>query len=152
MSNSILYVAAILLLLTCSCKSKQIDTDKPPRIVFLNYNISEKSDDEVEIEFLNKIITEGKLKQELSNKKNPEIGDLKIIQTNNKSKPIKSITIANPLVKNVEYVDDSGQLGRKIIELESTQFSIRMQLHPLTKFVVIEQINKPNKRLIRSRL
>lgn len=152
MSNSVFYAGVILLLLTSSCKSKQIDSDKPAKIVFVNYNITKDTDGDIAINLINKIITEGKLKQDLAYKEKTEFGDLKIIQTNSKSKSIQSITIANPLVKNVEYADESGQLNRKIIELESTQFSIRMQMHPLTKYIVIEQINKPNKRLIKSRL
>ena len=152
MSNSVFYAGVILLLLTSSCKSKQIDSDKPAKIVFVNYNITKDTDGDIAINLINKIITEGKLKQDLAYKEKTEFGDLKIIQTNSKSKSIQSITIANPLVKNVEYADESGQLNRKIIELESTQFSIRMQMHPMTKYIVIEQINKPNKRLIKSRL
>lgn len=149
--KALILISVIFLLSVGACRSKK-DAALPPRIVFLNYSVAKESDGAIKIEFINKIITEGKLKQNLSNKKNPEFGDLKIIQINSKSKPIQSITVTNPLVKNVEYADESGQLNRKIIELESTQFSIRMQMHPLTKFVVIEQINKPNKRLIKSRL
>jgi len=152
MSNTVLYAGVILLLLTNSCKSKQIDADRTPRIIFLNYTISQKSDRGLNIQLINKIIREGKLKQGLSNKKEPETGDLRIIQSNAKSKPIESIIIANPLVKTVEYADESGKLNKKIIELDSTQFSLRMQLNHLTKYIIIEQTNKQNKRLTKNKL
>lgn len=146
------YLGIVLLLLLVSCKANRNSAEKPPRIIFLNYNLSKISDDEVHIEFINKIIVEGKLKQNLPNKSNPEFGDLKIIQNNAKSKAIQSIIITNPLIKDMEFADESGQLNRQMVELESTQVTIRMQLHPLAKFVVIERINKPNNRLIKSKL
>jgi hypothetical protein len=152
MSNSVFYAGAIVLLLAISCKSNQIDSDKPPRIVFVNYNITKDSDGNIAINMINKIITEGKLKQDLSHKENVEFGDLKVIQTNNRSKPIRSIIIANPLVKNVEYADASGRLSRKIIELETTKFTIRMQLDPQTKYIIIKQLNDQNKRLTKNKL
>lgn len=152
MSKSVFYTGVLLLLLSSSCKSKQIDPNKPPRIIFVNYNITKDTDGNISIDLINKIITDGKLKQGVSYKENVEFGDLKIIQANNKSKPIHSIVIANPLVKNVEYTDESGGLGRKIIELETTQFTLRMQLDPQTKYIIIEKSNDQNKRLTKNKL
>ena len=60
--------------------------------------------------------------------------------------------IPNPFVKRVESIDDSGRLYMKLIEVDSTQISIRMQLNPLTKFIILEQMNKPNKRLIKTKI
>ncbi len=149
--KALILLSVIFLLSIGGCRSKK-DAALPPRIVFLNYTITKNSDNEVKIEFINKIITEGKLKQDLSNKKNPEFGDLKLIQVNAKSKPLQSIILSNPLVKNVEYLDESGGFQRKIIVLESTEFSVRTQLNDQTKFIIIEEINKENKRLIKTKL
>jgi len=71
--------------------------------------------------------------------KNP--GDFMCIQLDQQSIPIDSLHLKNPLINNVEYVDADGNLGRKIIELDSAELSFRMQLHSRTtslSFVIID--------------
>ena len=152
MSISIRYISLILILLISSCKTKQIGTDRPPMIIFLNYDISKDSDGEIKVDFINKIISEGRLKKDLSQEKSFAKDDIICIQNNSRSKPIQSMIIPNPFVKRVESIDDSGRLYMKLIEVDSTQISIRMQLNPLTKFIILEQMNKPNKRLIKTKI
>jgi hypothetical protein len=145
--KALILISVIFLLSIGGCRSKK-DAALPPRIVFLNYNMAKESDGSIKIEFINSVIAEGKLKEEISGKKSSEYGDLKIIQVNAKSEPLQSIILSNPLVKNVEYLDESGGFQRKIIVLESTEFSVRTRLNDQTIFIIIEKINKENKRLI----
>ena len=145
-------IAVLFLLSFAACKTKQDSSALPPRIIFLNYNITKEAEGAVNIEFINTVITEGKLKEETSDDKNSKNGDLRLLQVNAKLEPLHSITVSNPLVKNVEYLDESGAFQRKIIDLESAEFSVRTQLNYQTKFIIIEEINKENKPLIKTKL
>ncbi len=148
--KALILISVIFLLFMGACKAKK--DSSAPRIVFINYKIAKDSNGTTKIEFMNTIIAEGKLKGEINSKKNPEYGDLKVIQANAKLEPILSIILSNPLVKNVEYLNESGGFQRKIIVLESAEFSVRTQLNARTKFIIIEEINKENKQLIKTKL
>lgn len=154
MTIKIKYIIVILFVLMSSCKSNQIDKDKEklPMIIFLNYNISKDSEGDIKVRFINKIVTEGKLKKDFSQKESFDKGDIICVQINRRFEPIQSVIIPNPFVKKVESIDDSGQLFMKLIELDSSNISVRMQLNPITKFIILEQINKPSKQLIKIRL
>jgi len=65
------------------------------------------------------------------NRSEPEISkpeDLKSITLNNRVEVIDSIIITDPLNISVESVDERNALFRNGVSLDSTQFSIRMQL------------------------
>ena len=104
-------------------------TTSSPEIIFLNYSArSDRSNGEIEIRLIDKYIAEGKLK---TNNPEPEIsrpGDLKCITLSNRMEPIDSLIIADPLNISLESVDENNALFRKEIQLDSAQFSIRMQL------------------------
>lgn len=115
--------------------------DEVPQIIFLNYSIKRNAAGSPEIRFLNKIVTDGKLKRNIPENEPLENGDLKCIELDDNAQPIKSINISNPLNIIVEYVDESGALSKKRIELDSAQFSVRMQLDANAEAIAIEQIN-----------
>jgi len=100
--KALILISVIFLLFIGACRVKK--DSSVPRIVFLSYKIAKNSNGTIKIEFINTIIAEGKLKGEINSKKNPEYGDLKVIQANAKLEPILSIILSNPLVKNVEYL------------------------------------------------
>ncbi len=131
----------ILILIISSCKTiKQspieiIDIPYTPKIVFLNCKILKHSDNTISISLINKIIAEGNLKVK-GNEDNLKIdGNLECAQLDGNSLSLESLSMPNPLVKNVEYIDSSGSLSMKQISLDSTDFMIRMQLNSATKFV-----------------
>jgi hypothetical protein len=111
-----------------------------PQILFLNYSVSKKSNNRIEVDLINKIVAQGKLKEDVPEHKMGKIGDFKCSEIDENSKLIRSFYITDPLKKNIEYVDGSGQMYRKLVELDSSQFLIRTQLDPRTKFMVISQI------------
>lgn len=110
-----------------------------PKLIFLNYKISEDSKGKKNIQFINKIITDGKIKS-----KTPSIngvsGDLICHQLDKNLNVLQSITIKNPLVKNFEYVDDLKQFQRKKVELKEVEFSLKLKLEPNTKYFSINEI------------
>ncbi len=111
-----------------------------PQILFLNYSVSKKSNNQIEVGLINKIVAQGQLKEDMPEHKMGKIGDFKCSEIDENSKLIRSFYITDPLKKNVEYVDGSGQMYRKLVELDSSQFLIRTQLDPRTKFMVIAKI------------
>ena len=115
--------------------------DEGPQIIFLNYSIKRNAAGSPEIRFINKIVADGKLKKNSPENQSLENGDLICIELDDNSQPIKRINISNPLSRIVEYVDESGALAKKTIELDSAQFSVRMQLDANAEAIAIEQIN-----------
>ncbi|MFT5964542.1 MAG: hypothetical protein ACI9L6_001285 [Flavobacterium sp.] len=123
-----------------------------PKIIFLNYKISRIPDELVEIIYVNKIITEGKLKDNFTNDFNPKKGDIKLIQMNSRHQAIDSIYIPNPLYKTVEFVNELEQMEKKTMKLDSAEFYVRMQLNPKTMFVTVCSHDNPYKQLIQHKL
>ena len=155
----------ILMLITSflfvSCASKQtmlLEQTKitsPPKLLFLNYNITKNSDGKKAIQFINKIITDGKLKTIANSNYEKNYGDLECAELDENLNTIERIHIKDPLVKIFEYVNDFDTFETKMIEVDSSQFSVRLQLHENTKFIAINEItnsDKENKTLIITKL
>jgi hypothetical protein len=111
-----------------------------PKIIFLNYSINLNSTTrEVDIQLINKIITEGKLK---TNSQEPPVikpGDLKCVTLNNRFEPLDSIIIADPLNITIESVDEKNSLFKREINRDSSHFSIRLQLNEKIHYVAIKK-------------
>lgn len=89
------------------------------------------------MELVSKIITEGQLKEDFESLENPKKGDIALVQLDPKGQAFDTIYIANPLIKNIEYVGEEGQLGKKTVNLESAQLSLRIQISPYAKEIYI---------------
>ena len=116
-----------------------IAIESNPKIIFLNYSIKKNSNKVRSIRFIDKKITDGKLKNQSN-----DIGssdDLVCFQLDKKSTILQETIIKNPLTKNIEYLDASKSFQRKQIDLDSTQFSIRLQLKPKTKYISISDFS-----------
>ena len=143
--NTILFILIINISFSCVSKKNTVESsslnETNSKLIFLNYTLSETSNGKKKIEFINKIITDGKLKNN-SNKyiKTGSIGDLKCSQLDNKSKTLQSIFIKNPLNKTIEFVNDSLQLESKALKLKKASLSLRLQLNAKTKNIVIAEI------------
>lgn len=125
------------------------DTEKgaveTPRIIFLNYAISENiSDREYTVTLINKIISNGKMKENANLPVVPKMDDLEYIVSDNNEKELLRSFIANPLDKTLEFVDDDGHLAKKDIRLDSALFSLRIQLDPDARFISIERYKGPD--------
>ncbi len=130
-----------------SCGSKkgisqeEIKQESNPKLLFLNYTISKDENGKKSIQFINKIIADGKAKSN-SNKyiKIGAIGDLKCSQLDKDSTEINHIIIKNPFIKTIEFVNDSLTFENKRIVLNKAPISLRLQLHSKTKLMVISEI------------
>ncbi|GAA3565115.1 hypothetical protein GCM10022395_14440 [Snuella lapsa] len=137
---------------TIACASKQNailnvnNTSFPPRLIFLNYVIKKNSDDTKTVQFVNKIVTEGKLKKQSEEYiKTGAPGDLKCIQLDKNGNKLHYTIIKNPLIKSIEYLNDDKSFGRKIEELNRAPFSLRLQIDPRTKSIIITEISLSEK-------
>ncbi|WP_100610661.1 hypothetical protein [Confluentibacter lentus] len=143
-----IFLLLALLALQISCASKKNIAVKetviealPPKLIFLNYTISQDAKGNKQIQFINKIITDGKLKNNTETYlKTGAVGDLKCSQLDKDSTEIKTVIIQNPLSKIIEYVNDSLIFESKKIELKSAPLSLRLALHDKTKYITISHI------------
>ena len=130
----------------------QSEIQGAPKILFINYNIEKTPNGKRTIQFINKKIVEGKLKPiSLESIQNGTIGDLIFTEFDKKSKTINQILIKNPLLKTVEYVDESKSFKTKSIKLDKTHFSLRLQLKSNTKYITISNFAK-NDTLIKTQI
>lgn len=140
--------SAVIVLLLClvSCASKQQVIAKEPevvipqKIIFINYLLVKNAQDEKSITLINQIKAEGKLKGKPEKVENPSFGDLEYIFLDKDFKEIEKHALKNPLKKTVEYINDFGKFEKRVLDLDSVQFSIRMQLHPKAKYIVITEL------------
>lgn len=140
-------------LLIISCASKQITStntniaETEPKLIFLNYTIKKSSNASRTISLINKIITDGKLKNQVSDQNEiAEVDDLIYNQLDKNSNIVQSEIIKNPLVKTFEYVDDSNSFQMKKIELDTAQISLKLNLAPNTKYITISHIRDLNSK------
>ncbi len=143
-----LIIALVLICITACTTTKRVAQNTTveelnPKLIFLNYTISENNKGKKNIQFINKIITDGKLKIS-SNEyiKSGIAGDLICTQLDKNSNILQSITIKNPLVKIFEYVDDSKTFKTKKVELKDTEFSLKLKLEPNAQYISIYEIEK----------
>jgi len=132
-----------------------LSEDTTPKLIFLNYTISKDEKGQIHIGFINKIITDGKLKNSNIFFKTGSKGDLKCSQLDKDSIEITSVIVQNPLVKIIEYVNDSLIFEKKELDLNRSNLSLRLHLHSKTKYISISEItDKPQtgKSLITTKL
>ncbi len=145
--NSLIIILVLFCITACTTAKSTVHNSNieeiNPKLIFLNYTISEDNKGEKNIQFINKIIADGKLKTN-SNKyiKNGVSGDLICNQLGKDSSVLQSVIIKNPLVKTFEYVDDSKAFKTKKVELKDTEFSLKLKLEPNTKYISIYEITK----------
>jgi hypothetical protein len=119
-----------------------------PQIAFLNYSVKlVRPGGEVEIQLINKIITDGKLKIKTAGAELPKPGDLICISLNNRLEPVDTIIISDPLNITVESVDVNNSLFKKEIARDSAQFSIRLQLtNEIQSIAIKKNSNSDNQK------
>ncbi len=142
---------------TISCKgpgkitgsSEKIEIPaESPKIAFLNFSIKNDSiHPENSVRLINKILTDGKLKDNPPSVI-PKPNDLKYIVSGNNSKELQTGFIPNPLKQTLEYVTETGQLAKRDIESDSTQFSLRIQLEPDARYFSLKKFAGQDSELI----
>lgn len=147
---------AIVHIVSCKVSNKIASTttsdeisNKLPKIIFFNFAIvNDTIQQEFRIQLINKIITEGTIKEKSILSKIPAIDDLEYIVLNKSSKVLQRNYIANPLNKTVEYVTNDGQLAKKNIQLNRTQFLLRIPLDPAAKFISLNRYSGQNTKSV----
>lgn len=139
------FALLLSLFMLVSCASKQIVTNQPeiqeqPKLLFLNYNIVKIDNSLKNITLINQKTTVGKLKSKAKAKLKLNLGDLECISLDKDFNEIDKHSIKNPLVKIVEFINDLGNFEKRIIDLDSTQFSIRLQLPLKAKYIIISEL------------
>jgi hypothetical protein len=125
--------------------AKNTTDDNAPQIIFLTYSIrKDREQGGYAIELINKITTQGKIKTNADELTVPKAGDLRCVALDESQQPLSTLIIPDPLNETVEYATENGNLAKKEIALDSAQFSVRMQLSAITKFIAIERIDTPD--------
>ncbi len=147
------YIVLFMLLISCNAVKKSTATElatkentnvvATAKIIFLNYKVSKDSNNKIKVRLLNKLITEGKLKKNRDMHLTSKSNDFICVQLDKDLAYIEGESIANPLLKNVEYVDATGKLAKKQIALDTTEFFVRMQLAPKTKYISLKMVADP---------
>ena len=142
---ALLLLIMISILMSCNpakhtYKSDPVGTKATPKILFLNYQISRDSTKtNYNAQLINMIIKEGNIKEDQQHNGQAEIDDLELLVLDRNQQTITQNLIPNPLDKSVEYVNDAGQFERKMIHLDSAQFSIRLQIDPGASSILLNR-------------
>jgi len=140
-----LVILSLLIFFNLSCGTKKnlsqedVSLQTQPKLIFLNYTISKNEDGHKQITFLNKIITDGKLKNN-NYSKSGFIGDLICTQLDEYENPLQNIIVKNPLSQVIEFVNDSLNFEKKQVNLKNNELSLRLQLHSKTKSILLSEI------------
>lgn len=142
-------------LLSCKAQAQPAPsvekTDSKPQLVFLNYTITKDVNGNLETRFINKIIADGRLKDNSHKKELNKVGDIECIQYDKNNLVIERSYISNPLKPIVEYVNDDGDLEKRQLDLDSAQFSIKLQLDERTlgiRLMLMDASGKPTTELL----
>lgn len=136
---------AVLVLYACATKPNLLKNEtiveSNPKLIFLNYAISKNENNQKSIEFIDKKIVDGKLRNKGSKYINSgTVGDLVCVQLNQNKIPIAEQTIANPLIKHIESTTDSLTFKKHTAPIKQRTLNLRIQLHAATKFIKLEEI------------
>jgi hypothetical protein len=164
MNHFILKITMLFFLLlgfACSSKHKNISVSAQSEtldnnlaindtIAFLLFNIRYTDKSKMNTSLTLKSITKnaGKIK---SNNTNADFQDNRLVFSfYNKNKIIDSLLLEHPLNKHVEFIDENNQFIAKKLQLDSTEFFIRIQLKEDYKFLKITQFvdNKKSELLM----
>jgi len=116
---------------TQSSDSQKNNGAETSRILFLNYQLTRDSTRaNYSAQLINMIIREGTIKDLMKEVDQTKEDDLEVLVLDRNQQTMTHRYIPNPLDKSVEFVNDAGQLEYKMIHLDSTQFSIRLQIEP----------------------
>lgn len=118
-------------------------TEDQAQIIFLNYSIKKNTGNVPHIEFISKIVAEGNLKSGLMHHAEPREGDLNCLTLDENKRPLSSILVPDPLKRRVEYQQEDGSLTTRELSLDSTVFSVRMQLENASRYVAVKRSDSP---------
>ena len=126
--------------MNCSIRKNSITyIEDSPQLIFLTYKVYNK-DNKYSAVLVDSITKPGKLKDNDKTLAVNISGNYQIKQSDQKSKELSSIYVADVLTKSVEYADDKG--------LDSAFISVRMDLLPATSVITLSRINDDLKKKV----
>ncbi len=133
-----------MLCLSCAGKKQavhySVGLETSNSIIFLNYKMNKLTDGKREVEYLNHVMREGRLKKHFDEV--GQEGDLEVVQLDKKNRVLSRMIIKNPLKKTLEFVDESKEFQTKTLHLDEAPFSVRMQLHPETRVISVKPFSE----------
>jgi len=134
--------------MNCSIRKNSITyIEDSPQLIFLTYKVYNK-DNKYSAVLVDSITKPGKLKDNDKTLAVNISGYYQIKQSDQKSKELSSIYVADVLTKSVEYADDKGQFQKRIFKLDSAFISVRMDLLPSTNVITLSRINDDLKKKV----
>ena len=134
--------------MNCSIRKNSITyIEDSPQLIFLTYKVYNK-DNKYRAVLVDSITKPGKLKDNDKTLAVNISGNYQIKQSDQKSKELSSIYVADVLTKSVEYADDKGQFQKRIFKLDSAFISVRMDLLPATSVITLSRINDDLKKKV----
>ena len=134
--------------MNCSIRKNSITyIEDSPQLIFLTYKVYNK-DNKYSAVLVDSITKPGKLKDNDKTLAVNISGNYQIKQSDQKSKELSSIYVADVLTKSVEYADDKGQFQKRIFKLDSAFMSVRIDLLPSTKVITLSRINDDLKKKV----
>ena len=134
--------------MNCSIRRNSISNiESSPQLIFLTYKVY-NTDNKYSAVLVDSITKPGKLKDNDKTLAVNISGNYQIKQSDQKSKELSSIYVADVLTKSVEYADDKGQFQKRIFKLDSAFISVRMDLLPATSVITLSRINDDLKKKV----
>ena len=134
--------------MNCSIRKNSITyIEGSPQLTFLTCKVYNK-DNKYSAVLVDSITKPGKLKDNDKTLAVNISGNYQIKQSDQKSKELSSIYVADVLTKSVEYADDKGQFQKRIFKLDSAFISVRMDLLPATSVITLSRINDDLKKKV----
>jgi hypothetical protein len=140
------HIFIVLMLLIYSCSKKVVEfpaaaqaEDAKEEIIFLSGYIT-SHDDHFVLSNLEVNKVDGTLKK-TEKSHTIKTGDLEIIQYDRIKKVLAKNYIANPLILDLEYVNDADQFARKTEVLKESDFTIRFQKQPGACYLSLSRID-----------
>ena len=134
-----------LVCISCATKTSLVQNaevpESDPKLIFLNYRVSQNSKGQKSIEFIDKKIVNGKLRNSDSKYiKSGVPGDLVCTQLSENKTLITEQTISNPLLKTIEFTTDSFNFKKRNVSIKQAPLNLRIQLNTSTKFIRIKEV------------
>lgn len=111
-----------------------------PAILFINYKITapdtSRATDYEQVICLNHFLTPGTLKTALEPPSSVAHAQYACLMQNERKEILKKIELENPLIRTFEYVTEDHNLVQKELKTGESEFSIRTQLPPETRYVI----------------
>lgn len=131
-----------------SCNNKQVPssspsiapTNQPAQILYLTLEaLNDTIANTIEVKIIQQSIVNGTLKSNSNLPVNAQFGNWKISMLTEKNKEVSNLLIANPLINEIEYSDESGKFQRKTVTLTRAEIPLRFNYSTTIKKIKVEK-------------